>query len=150
MVVATGHLTIWWIYALTTLLGLVLALERPTMRAILYQLVGPDLLPSAVAANSTINSVSRLIGPALAGALIAAVGVETCFVINAVSYVVVIAALGALRSSELTIRPLVGRGKGRLREGFAYVRTHPEVARPLLVMAECRHVVCPKVILGNR
>ena len=135
VIVATGHLTIWWIYGLTTLLGLVLALERPTMQAILYQLVGPDLLPSAVAANSTINSVSRLIGPALAGALIATVGVETCFVINAVSYVVVIGALGALRSHDLIVRPLVGRGKGRLGEGFAYVRTHPEVARPLLVMA---------------
>ena len=68
VVVATGHVTIWWIYALTMMLGLVLAVERPTMQAILFQLVGPDLLPSAVAANSTINSVSRLIGPAIAGA----------------------------------------------------------------------------------
>ena len=65
---ATGHVTIWWIYALTLLLGLVLAVERPAMQAILFQLVGPDLLPSAVATNSTINSVSRLIGPAIAGA----------------------------------------------------------------------------------
>ncbi|MCU1354928.1 MAG: transporter [Acidimicrobiales bacterium] len=134
VVVATGHLTIWWIYALTMLLGVVLAVERPTMQAILFQLVGPELLPSAVAANSTINSVSRLVGPALAGALIATVGVETCFLINAASYVVVIGALLALRSSELVDRPLIGRAKGRLREGFAYVRTHPDVGRPLLVM----------------
>ena len=134
VVVATGHLTIWWIYALTMLLGIVLAVERPTMQAVLFQLVGPDLLPGAVAANSTINSVSRLIGPALAGALIATVGVETCFLINAASYVVVIGALLALRSGELVDRPLIGRAKGRLREGFAYVRTHPDVGRPLLVM----------------
>ena len=134
VVVATGHLTIWWIYALTMLLGIVLAVERPTMQAVLFQLVGPDLLPGAVAANSTINSVSRLIGPALAGALIATVGVETCFLINAASYVVVIGALLALRSGELVDRPLIGRAKGRLREGFAYVRTHPDVVRPLLVM----------------
>jgi MFS family permease len=126
--------TIWWIYALTLLLGLVLAVERPAMQAILYQLVGPELLPGAVASNSTINSVSRLIGPAVAGALIATVGVETCFVINAASYLVVIGALVALRASELVDRPLIGRAKGKLREGFAYVRTHPDVARPLLVM----------------
>lgn len=135
VVVATGVVTIWWIYALTLLLGLVLAVERPAMQAILFQLVGPELLPGAVAANSTINSVSRLIGPAIAGALIATVGVETCFVINAASYLVVISALLALRASELVDRPLVGQAKGRLREGFAYVRTHPEVGRPLLVMA---------------
>ena len=134
-VVAAGdHVTIWWIYALTTALGLVLAVERPAMQAILFQLVGPDLLPGAVAANGTINSVSRLIGPAAAGALIATVGVQTCFFINAASYVVVVGALIALRSSELVPRPLIGSAKGKLRAGFAYVRTHREVARPLLVM----------------
>lgn len=133
-VVAIGHVSIWWIYALTLMLGLVLAVERPAMQAILFQLVGPDLLPSAVAANSTINSVSRLIGPALAGALIATVGVSTCFLLNAASYLAVIGALVALRSSELVARPLVRRAKGKLREGFAYVRTHPDVSRPLLVM----------------
>lgn len=135
VVVATGDVTIWWIYALTLMLGLVLAVERPAMQAILFELVGTELLPSGVAANSTINSVSRLIGPALAGVLIATVGVETCFLINAASYLVVIGALVALRSSELVDRPLVGRAKGRLREGFAYVRSHPDVARPLLVMS---------------
>lgn len=133
-VIAIGHVPIWWIYALTLLLGLVLAVERPAMQAILFQLVGPELLPSAVAANSTINSVSRLIGPALAGVLIATVGVATCFFLNAASYLVVIGALIALRSSELVARPLAGRAKGKLREGFAYVRSHPDVSRPLLVM----------------
>jgi MFS family permease len=135
VVVATGHVTIWWIYALTMALGLVLALERPAMQAILFQLVGPELLPNAVAANGTINSISRLIGPAIAGALIALVGVKIGFFINAASYLVVIAALVTLRSSELVARPLSGRAKGKLREGLAYVRTHPDVARPLLVMA---------------
>ena len=135
VVVTRGHATIWWIYALTFLLGLVLAVERPAMQAILFQLVGRDLLANAVAANGTINSVSRLIGPAIAGALIATAGVNIGFFINAASYVVVVAALLALRSSELVARPLVGRTRGKLREGFAYVRSHPDVARPLLVMS---------------
>jgi len=135
IVVTTGHATIWWIYALTFLLGLVLAVERPTMQAILFQLVGRDLLPNAVAANGTINSVSRLIGPAVAGGLIATVGVTVGFYINAASYLIVIAALLALRSSELVARPIIGQTKGKLREGFAYVRSHPEVTRPLIVMS---------------
>ena len=134
-VVATGHVTIWWIYALTLTLGLVLAVERPATQAIVFQLVGREMLPNAVAANSTINSVSRLIGPAISGALIATVGVQTCFYVNAASYLIVIGALLALRSSELVDRPLIGRAKGKLREGFAYVRSQPDVARPLLVMA---------------
>lgn len=135
VVVTTGHATIWWIYALTFLLGLVLAVERPTMQAILFQLVGRDLLANAVAANGSINSVSRLIGPAIAGGLIATVGVTVGFYINAASYLIVIAALLALRSSEMTARPMIGQSKGKLREGFAYVRSHPEVARPLIVMS---------------
>jgi MFS family permease len=135
VVAAAGHVTLWWIYALTMLLGLILAVERPAMQAIIFQLVGPDLLPSAVAANSTINSVSRLIGPAIAGALIATAGVELCFTINALSYVVVVVVLAMLRRDELVDRPLAGRAKGRLREGFAYVRSHPDVARPLMVIA---------------
>ena len=61
--VATGQTSMWAIYALTTMLGLLLAVERPAMQAIIFQLVGKDLLPSAVAANSTINSMSRLVGP---------------------------------------------------------------------------------------
>jgi MFS family permease len=135
IVVTTGHATIWWIYALTFMLGLVLAIERPTMQAILFQLVGRDLLPNAVAANGTINSVSRLIGPAIAGGLIATVGLSVGFYINAASYLIVIAALLSLRSTELIARPMIGQTKGKLREGFAYVRSHPEVARPLIVMS---------------
>jgi MFS family permease len=134
VIASSGHLTIGWIYTLTLVLGIALAVERPAMQAILFELVGPDMLPGAVATNSTIASVSRLIGPALAGALIATVGVEACFIVNAASYLVVIAALLALRTSELVHRPAIGRAQGKLREGFAYVRTHPDIARPLLVM----------------
>ena len=133
-IVTTGHAGLSWIYALTLLLGVALAIERPAMQSIMFELVGPELLPKAVAANSSINPVSRLVGPALAGVLIATVGIEACFYLNAISYLVVIAALVALRSNELIARPRIGRAKGKLREGFAYVRTHPDVARPLWVM----------------
>jgi MFS family permease len=134
-VVASGHITIWWIYAFTLLLGLVLAVERPTMQAFVFQLVGPELLPRAVAANGTINAASRLVGPAMAGALIATVGVRVNFFVDAVSYIVVVIALAGLRTNELVPRPLGARAKRRLREGIAYVRANPDVAQPLLVMA---------------
>jgi MFS family permease len=134
IIVASGHVTIWWIYGFTLSVGMVLSVERPTMQAFVYQLVGPELLPRAVAANGTINGISRLIGPALAGVLIAAFGVKVNFFVDAASYVVIAIALLGLRREEFVHRPLGGRAKRRVREGLAYVRSHPEVARPLMVM----------------
>ena len=69
VVISTGHANLGWIYAITFVSGLVLAIERPAMQALLFQLVGPEALPSAVSANSTIMSVSRLVGPALGGVM---------------------------------------------------------------------------------
>ena len=132
IVVATGHVTIWWIYGLTLMLGLVLAIERPTMQAVLFQLVGPDLLPNAVAANGTINSVSRLIGPATAGALIALVGVEIGFFINAASYLVVIAVLAGT-ALERTHRPSARRP----HQGQAPRRASPTCAPTPRSPAHC-------------
>lgn len=134
LIVSTGTPDLWAIYALTFASGLVLAVERPAMQALLYQLVGKDDLPSAVAANSTIVSVSRLVGPALGGAMVALTGVASCFYANAVSFVVVFAALANIRSAELVART-GGRKGGNLREAVAYVRQRPNVRRPLIVMA---------------
>ena len=135
IVVSAGEANLWVIYALTFGSGLVLALERPAMQALLFQLVGPDTLPSAVAANSTIMSVSRLIGPAIGGAMIAVTGIASCFYANAVSYVVVFFALASIRRSALVPRPIGTRAGGNLRAALVYVRQRPEVRRPLVVMA---------------
>ncbi len=126
---------LWMIYALTLLSGLVLAVERPAMQALLFQLVGRDTLPSAVAANSTIASMSRLVGPALGGAMIAVTGIASCFYANAVSYVVVLVALAAIDRSRLIARPIGARAGANLRAAASYVRHRPDVARPLVVMA---------------
>lgn len=123
------------IYGLTFLSGLILAVERPAMQALLFQLVGRDDLPSAVATNSTIASVSRLVGPALGGAMVAISGVASCFYANAVSYVVVFVALAGIARSQLVPRPSASRAGGKLRAAVAHVRHRPDVRRPLVVMA---------------
>ena len=105
------------------------------MQALLFQLVGRDTLPSAVAANSTIASVSRLVGPALGGAMVAVTGVASCFYANAVSYVVVFVALAGISRSQLVPRPIGARAGGNLRAAVAHVRHRPDVRRPLVVMA---------------
>ncbi len=135
VVVSTGTPDLWMIYGLTLLSGLVLAVERPAMQALLFQLVGRETLPSAVAVNSTIASVSRLVGPALGGAMIAVTGVASCFYANAVSYVVVFVALASITRSQLTHRPIGAPATGNLRAAASYVRHRPDVRRPLIVMA---------------
>jgi len=135
LAISTGTADLRVIYGLTLLSGLVLAVERPAMQALLFQLVGRDDLPSAVAANSTIVSVSRLVGPALGGAMVAVTGVASCFYSNAVSYVAVLVALASISRSSLVPRPIGSRAGGNLRAAVAYVRQRPDVRRPLVVMA---------------
>jgi MFS family permease len=130
-----GDVSIWWIYVFAGVFGCVNAIERPAMAAIIYQLVGPERLPSAVGINGLINTGSRLVGSSIAGALIATWSIAGCFFVNAASYLVVIAALVLLREREMFTRPIRPRGSGGLREGLRYVRTHPDVLRPLVVMA---------------
>jgi MFS family permease len=135
LVVSAGSVDMRVIYGLTFLSGLVLAVERPAMQAMLFQLVGRETLPSAVAANSTIASVSRLVGPALGGAMVAVTGVASCFYANAVSYVVVFGALASISRSRLVPRPIGTRAGGNIRAAVTYVRHRPDVRRPLVVMA---------------
>lgn len=134
LVVAPGDPSIWVIYGLTFLSGLVMAVERPAMQALLFQLVGRETLPSAVAANSTIISMSRLVGPALGGVMIASAGIAWCFFANAISYVVVAIALASIDRHALVPRPAAPHGGRSVRAAVSYVRGRPEVRRPLLVM----------------
>ncbi len=135
LVVSAGTTDLRVIYGLTLLSGLVLAVERPAMQALLFQLVGRDTLPSAVAANSTIVGVSRLVGPALGGAMIAFSGVASCFYVNALSYGAVIVALASISRSQMIARPIGTRASRNLRSAVVHVRDRPDVRRPLIVMA---------------
>ncbi|MEZ5258620.1 MAG: MFS transporter [Ilumatobacteraceae bacterium] len=79
--------------------------------------------------------MSRLVGPALGGALVTVTGVASCFYVNAVSFVVVLGALASIDRNRLVPRPHGDRATGNLRAAVAYVRHHPDVRRPLIVMA---------------
>jgi MFS family permease len=98
-------------------------------------MVGPDLLTNAVTLNSVMVNLARVIGPAVAGALIAAVGLATCFLLNAASYIAVLFALLAMRERDLVRSVPQTRRRGQLREGFRYVRHTPALLAPLLMMA---------------
>jgi MFS family permease len=97
----TGHATVWEIYVIAAVTGMITVLDTPVRQAFTIQMVGRDELPNAVALNSSLFNASRIVGPAIAGGLIAIAGVGICFLINALSYLAVLAALRMMRVHEL-------------------------------------------------
>jgi MFS family permease len=135
LLTVTGEVRLWQIGALAALLGLNNAFENPARQAFMLEMVGPERLRNAVSLNSVIVNVARTIGPAVAGLLIATVGEGACFLLNAASFAAVVASLATLDREALSPSPPSGREPGQLREGLRYVRTTPELAIPLLMMA---------------
>jgi len=120
---------LWQIYLLAALLGVITAFDAPASQALPIELVGREVVGNAVALNATINNLSRILGPSVAGVVIATVGVAGCFWINALSFLAVLAALLAMRTSEFHALPARQHGSARslLVEGFRYVLHAPRV-----------------------
>jgi len=130
-----GSVRLWEIGALAALLGLNNAFENPARQAFMLEMVGGESLRNAVTLNSVLVNVARVIGPAVAGLLIATVGEGPCFLLNAASFVAVVASLVTLDRSAIHPSPPSGREPGQLREGLRYVRRTPELGVPLAMMA---------------
>ena len=131
----TGAVRFWQIGVLAVLLGLNNAFENPARQSFMLELVGGDYLRNAVTLNSVLVNVARIIGPAVAGVLIATAGEGICFLANAASFVAVVASLMTMDRSALSPTTPAPRARGQLREGLRYVRQSRELALPLLMMA---------------
>jgi len=134
LLTVTGAVRVWQIGVLAALLGLNNAFENPSRQSFMLELVGPEHLRNAVSLNSVMVSCARAIGPAIAGLLIAGVGDGVCFLLNAASFVAVVASLVTMDRSALNPTEPTPRAKGQLREGLRYVRRTPALAIPLLMM----------------
>lgn len=130
--VLSGHAQLWHVYVFAALLGAVAAIDQPVRQTFVAELVPARRLSNAVGLNSTSFNAARLIGPGLAGLLIAAVGTGWVFVINGVSFAATILALVLMRTSELHPMPVAPRAKGQIREGVRYVRGRSDI---LVIMA---------------
>ncbi len=135
LLTVTGSVRLWEIGALAALLGLNNAFENPARQSFMLEMVGPDNLRNAITLNSVMVNVARIIGPAVAGILIATTGEGVCFLINAASFIAVVASLISLDRSAITPTAPSAREPGQLREGLRYVRRTRELAVPLLMMA---------------
>jgi MFS family permease len=117
----TGIVQYWQVLVLALLLGLVSAVDSPVRQSFAVEMVGPDDLTNAVGLNSTIFNSARILGPAVAGVVIAAVGTGWAFVANAISSIAVLTGLALMRPSELRPSPAIDRVRGQLRAGLRYV-----------------------------
>jgi MFS family permease len=130
-----GVLVPWMVFVLVFLRGCVNSVDYPTRQAFVMEMVGSDRVVNAVSLNSVIVHGARVVGPAFAGILIATVGVEPCFALNALSFAVMIWALQGMNTSELQPSEVAKPEPGAVRAGLAYVRRSPELWIPLGLMA---------------
>jgi len=135
LLTVTHVVTLWMVYALALGLGLVTMIDMPTRQTFVMEMVGREHVTNAVSLNGVIVNASRIVGPAVAGVLIATVGVGICFLVNGGSYVAVIAGLVMMRAGELKRAKITTRQRGQLRAGLRYVWQTPELRIPLLLMA---------------
>ncbi|MEO7430919.1 MAG: MFS transporter [Dokdonella sp.] len=129
-----GMVQLWHVYGFALLLGCVTAFDAPVRQAFVSDLVNDDDLANAVALNSASFNAARMIGPAVAGLLIAAVGEGWLFVINAGSYAAVLASLWMLRVHELHAEARPARTPGSLLAGFGYVWQRPDLIAVLVML----------------
>jgi MFS family permease len=129
LLVAADAAALWHVYVLAAALGVVSSLDTPARQSFVSEMVGPEHLANAVSLNSTAFNAARLIGPAVAGALIAASGGNTApaFLANAASFATTIAALLCMRTADLRPSAPVPRSRGQLRATVAYTRRHPDL-----------------------
>jgi len=134
-VTATGVVVPWMVYLAVLAFGSLNAVDNPTRQSFVYEMVGPDRVVNAVSLNSVIVQAARIVGPALAGVMIATVGVVPCFGLNALTFVAMILALWGMDPSRLQVAPVAERRPGAIRDGLRYVQRTPELMVPLALMA---------------
>jgi MFS family permease len=144
----SGAITVEWILALQVLQGVINAFDTPARQAFVVQMIEDRAdLPNAIALNSTMVNGSRIIGPSLGGIIIALVGEGWCFMIDAISYVAVIASLLAMRVAATPPRASSESVIDELRTGYRYVTGFPPVRTALMLLAIVSAMGMPYTVL---
>lgn len=144
----TGYVEVWHLVLLSAFLGMINVVDIPARHSFVPQLVSSrEDLGNAIALNSSVFNAGRLIGPAVAGILIAATGEGVCFLINALSYVAVIFALRALDVPAQKIEKSKRSVFADMREGFRYVAGSPPIFWMLLMLALTSLVGMPYIVI---
>jgi len=144
ILIFSKHYEMWQIIALSALLGLINAFDVPARQSLVYEMVdNKEDLPNALALNSSMVNLSRLIGPGLAGLALEKLGDDVCFGLNAVSFIAVIGSLMMMRLPKYISKPHTKNVIGELKEGFAYIKATPSIAYVLIMLALISLFVLP-------
>ncbi|QQL48841.1 MFS transporter [Mucilaginibacter ginkgonis] len=144
MLIFFNHFNIWEVVALSAILGIINAFDVPARQALVYDMVDDKKdLPNALALNSSMVNLSRLIGPAIAGIAIEKLGDDVCFGLNALSFVAVIGSLLLMRLPAYVAKPHTKNVLGELKEGFLYVKNTPTIGFVILMLALMSLLVLP-------
>jgi MFS family permease len=132
--ILTGTVQVWHIWALAFIGGFVTVVDNPARQVFVNEIVGPKLLRNAISLNSSTFQLGALIGPAVGGIAISAVGSGWAFVINACACLVVVTALGMMNTKTLLPSPVTPRGKGQLAEGLRYAAGKPAILFTIITL----------------
>jgi len=143
----TKRVTVWEVIVLAALLGVVNAFDIPARQSFLVEMVGRDDLMNAIALNSSIFNSARIIGPAIAGILVASIGEGWCFFANAVSYIAVIVGLFLMRIPRRVAERAITSAFDHIAEGFRFVRRTAPIRALLLLLGLVSLVGMPYTVL---
>ncbi|GGU01628.1 MFS transporter [Actinomadura citrea] len=134
LLTVAGSVSVWNVYALAFGLGLAVTVDSPARMAFTFEVVGPRDVSNAIGLNNALFNTTMILGPAVAGVLIAAVGTGPVFLINAASFGAMELGLYLMREDELYVKDPVPRAKGQLREGLRYVRERRDLVMLMTIM----------------
>ena len=143
----TGVIRVWHVFVLAALLGVVNAFDIPARQSFLVDMVGKEDLMNAIALNSTMFNGARVIGPAIAGILVARIGEGWCFLVNGLSYIAVIAGLLMMRVDRPTSLAKHGPALAHLIEGYRFARHTAPIRSILLLLGLVSLVAMPYTVL---
>ncbi|MDK6400937.1 MFS transporter [Pauljensenia sp. UMB1235] len=135
VLILTNTAQLWHVYVLALLGGVAGAIDSPARQAFVSELVPPVSLSNAVGLNSTAFNAARLIGPAVSGLLIDAIGTGWVMIVTAVAFFAPVLTLALMRSADLVPRKVVKRSPGQIREGVSYVKSRPDIVLILVIVA---------------
>ncbi len=144
ILIFSKHYTVWEILTLSVLLGIVNAFDVPARQPLIHDMVTDKAdLPNALALNSSMVNIARLIGPALSGIILVKFGAATCFLINAISFVAVIVSLLLMTLPAYIPSHVKKKIGSELAEGFAYLKNTPSISTILLMLGFTSLLVLP-------
>lgn len=144
IIILLGNYNVWELLGLSVFLGCINAFDVPARQALVYEMVDDKAdIPNALALNSSMVNLARLIGPAMAGVVLEKLGAGTCFILNAASFIAVIGSLLRMRLPAYQPKAHTKKVFVEMREGFQYLKQTPSIAKVILMLAVMSLLVIP-------